>query len=91
MTRSRIASEPRFRYRRCTVKPVINLEEKIGKTVGRRVVKDGFKYGMGLQKAGAQLARTFGHARMPKGAFKFQSHEEADAWLMKYRTRKNPN
>ena len=73
------------------MKPVINLEERIGKTVGRRVVKDSFNYGMELQKTGAQLARTFGHARMPTGAFKFQSHEEADAWLMKYRTRKDPN
>ena len=73
------------------MKPVINLEEKIGKTVGRRVLKDSFRYGMGLQKTGAQLARTFGHAPMPKGAFKFHSHEEADAWLMKYRTRKNPS
>jgi hypothetical protein len=71
--------------------PVVNLEEKIGKTVGRRIVKDAFQYGMGLQKTGAQLARTFGHARIPKGAFKFRSHQEADAWLMKYQTRKNPS
>ena len=70
---------------------IINLEEKIGKTVGRRVIKDSFKYGMALQKMGAELGRTFGHTRMPKGAFKFHSHEEADAWLMKYLTRKNPS
>jgi hypothetical protein len=72
------------------MKTVINLEEKFGKIVGRRVVGDSFRYGMGLQKTGAQLAQTFGQARMPKGAFKFHSHEEADAWLMKYRTRKTP-
>ena len=71
--------------------PVLDLEEKIGKAVGRRIVRDSFRYGMDLQKTGAQLARTFGHASMPKGAFKFQSHEEADAWLTKYRTPKNPS
>ena len=66
--------------------PVINLEEKIGKTVGRRtVVRDAFRYGMGLQRTAAQLARSLGHPRYPRGAFKFHSHEEADAWLMKYR------
>ena len=71
------------------MKPIINLEENIGKTVGRRTApKDSFAYGMALQKTGAQLAKTFGHARMPRGAFKFHSHEEADAWLMKYRTAK---
>ena len=71
------------------MKPIINLEENIGKTVGRRTApKDAFAYGMALQKTGAQLAKTFGHPRFPKGAFKFHSHEEADAWLMKYLTRK---
>ncbi len=74
------------------MKPIINIEENIGKTVGRRTPpKDALAYGMALQKTGAQLAKTFGHARMPRGAFKFHSHEEADAWLMKYRTRTNPS
>ena len=74
------------------MKPVINLEEHIGKTVGRRVaIGDSFTYGMQLQKTGAQLARSLGAPGLPKGAFKFHSHEEADAWLMKYRTRTKPN
>jgi hypothetical protein len=73
------------------MKTVINLEEKIGKTVGRREApSDSFAYGMALQKTGAQLAKTFGLRGVPKGAFKFHSHEEADAWLMKHLTRKNP-
>jgi hypothetical protein len=74
------------------MKTVINLEEKIGKTVGRRTLpRDAFAYGMGLQKAGAQLAKTFRMRGVPKGAYKFHSHEEADAWLMKHLTRKNPS
>ncbi len=68
------------------MKPIVNLEENIGKTVGRRrAPRDGFAYGMALQNTAAQLARTFGHPPMPRGVFKFHSHEEADAWLMKYR------
>lgn len=64
---------------------VINLEENIGKTVGRRtVVRDAFRYGMALQHSASQLARALGHPRYPRGVFKFHSHEEADAWLMKY-------
>lgn len=65
---------------------VINLEEKIGKTVGRRTkLRDAFEYGMGLQRAGSELAQALGGPRYPKGVFRFKSHEEADAWLMKYR------
>ena len=71
------------------MKPIINIEETIGKTVGRRTApKDAFAYGMALQTTGAQLSKAFGHPRFPKGAFKFHSHEEADAWLMKYLTAK---
>jgi len=70
---------------------VINLEEKIGKTVGRRtVVRDAFHYGMGLQRSANEFARTFGYPRFPRGVFRFQSHEEADAWMMKHRIRTAP-
>ena len=69
--------------------PVINVEEFIGKTVGRRrVPKDPFAYGMKLQKTGARLAKTFGVRGIPRGVYRFHSHEEADAWLMNHWTRK---
>ena len=71
------------------MKPVINIEEKIGKTVGRRKApRDAFAYGMALLKTGAALSAAFGQPRFPRGAFKFHSHEEADAWLMKYLTKR---
>ncbi len=64
---------------------VINLEEKIGKTVGRRtVVRDSFRFGMALQRTATQLSRALGYPRYPKGVFRFHSHEEADAWLTKH-------
>lgn len=62
---------------------VINLEERIGKTVGRRTAPgDAFRYGMALQKLGVELDKTFGCRFLPKGCYKFHSHEEADSWLM---------
>jgi len=67
------------------MKPIINLEETIGKTVGKRTSpKDSFAYAMQLQETGAELAKSLGWPRFPKGAFKFRTHEEADAWLMKH-------
>ena len=71
------------------MKPIINLEEKIGKTVGRRKApSDAFAYGMALQKTGVQLSKTFRLKGVPRGVYRFHSHEEADAWLMKQLTRK---
>ncbi len=67
------------------MKPAINFEEKIGKTVGRRTApRDPFAFGMALQKSGVEMARTFRLRGIPKGVFRFRSHEEADAWLMKH-------
>ncbi len=74
------------------MKPAINFEEKIGKTVGRRTVpRDAFAYGMALQKSGVEMAKTFRLRGVPKGVFRFHSHEEADAWLMKHLIRKPQN
>ena len=71
------------------MEPIINLEEHIGKTVGRRTPpRDSFAYGMKLQETVTELSKTFKHEPMPRGVFRFHSHEEADAWMMKYRTRK---
>jgi hypothetical protein len=63
---------------------VINCEEQIGKVVGRRVVPpDPLQYASGLQKTLWQLNPP----RIPKGVFRFRTHEEADQWLMKHLTR----
>jgi hypothetical protein len=62
------------------VDPLINLEETPGKTVGRRrSPADGFAAGMQLQEAVA----SFGGRRLgvPKGVYRFHSHEEADEWM----------
>jgi hypothetical protein len=63
----------------------INMEEKIGKTVGRRTgLRDPFAYAMDLQRTASEIRRlTVGRGLCPKGVFKFKSHEEADAWMLK--------
>jgi hypothetical protein len=67
------------------MKMPINMEEKIGKTVGRRTeLSDPFAYAMGLQRTASKLRElTVGRGLCPKGVFKFKTHEEADAWMMK--------
>jgi len=34
--------------------------------------------------AANEWRRALGGVRIPRGVFKFHSHEEADAWLMKH-------
>ena len=67
--------------------PVVNIDEKIGKTVGRRRIKDSLEYGFGLQKSLARIWEDAPLPRFPKGVFKFRSFEEADAWTMRYLTK----
>ena len=69
------------------MKSPINMEDTIGKTVGRRVLMDPVEYGMRLQEAGSQLQQTLGIGYMPKGVYRFKTHEEADEWLMKMMSR----
>ena len=64
--------------------PVINLEEKIGKTVGRRRVPNPLRVSEEEIPAAIDWRRAFHGVRVPRGVFKFHSHEEADAWLMKH-------
>jgi hypothetical protein len=66
------------------VKSPINMEENIGKTVGRRTeLSDPFAYAMGLQRTASRLRQlTVGRGLCPKGVFKFKTHEEADAWML---------
>jgi hypothetical protein len=65
------------------MKPILNTEEKIGKTVGRRVApRDAFRFGMGMQKAAIELERAMRRSLCPKGVFRFRTHEEADKWMV---------
>lgn len=72
------------------MKTVINMDENIGKTVGRRTaLRDGFSYGMGMQRLCNQLSKSFqSRGLCMKGVFRFKTHEEADEWMLKMLARR---
>jgi hypothetical protein len=70
------------------MKGPINLDENIGKTVGRRVeIPDPFAYAMALQKIASEILRSTGRGLCPRGVYKFKTHEEADEWMLKMQAR----
>jgi len=67
---------------------ILNLEEQIDRTLGtRRPPADPLAIRAGEQEQARAWKRTFGTPRIPKGLYRFASHEEADVWLMKMITR----
>ena len=71
------------------MEPIINLDDPIGKTVGRRKPSaDAFERGMQLQKTAGELMEAFEFGGLPKGVFRFNTFEEADEWEMKHRIRR---
>lgn len=72
--------------------PFINVEEKIDRFVGRRTqTPDAWRAGMQLQRTAAQLHKSLKHCWMPKGVYRFKTHEEADEWMMKMLARSSPS
>ncbi|MGP8201607.1 MAG: hypothetical protein ACLQU4_19125 [Limisphaerales bacterium] len=68
--------------------PFINAEEKIDRVVGRRT-----KMPEGLSLSGSTKAdsiawrESLGGIRVPRGVYRFKTHEEADQWLWRMITR----
>ena len=74
------------------MEPVVNLEERIGKVVGtRKPPKDPLLAYNRSKEESMRWKRAFGTPRIPKGLYRFKTHEEADAWLvaMDWRLRGN--
>ncbi len=62
---------------------VINIEDPARKTVGRRKLRDAWKFGMEAQETANELRQSFAHGGLClKGVFRFKSHEEADQWMI---------
>jgi hypothetical protein len=70
---------------------VINVEETIGKVVGRRTAPDPLSLTGSTKRAMEAWRQTLGGVRIPRGVHRFQSHEEADAWLWKMIARPRPS
>jgi hypothetical protein len=64
---------------------VVNIEDNIGKSVGRRRIKDSLTYALALQKSSQDMLGDRA-PRFPRGVFRFRTFEEADAWTMKFLT-----
>jgi hypothetical protein len=71
------------------MKPIVNLEETPGKVVGHRKPPPD---GLVMSKSqGSEEARAWKGAirtmPIPKGVYRFRTHEEADEWLWQMLTR----
>lgn len=71
------------------MKPVINLEETPGKVVGRRQPPTDALAVTDAQRGADARAwkRAFRTLPIPKGVYRFRTHEEADQWLWQMLTR----
>jgi len=84
-----LVASPGKRYSRVAVKPIINLEESPVKVVGHRhAPTDGLAAGTAPRIADARAwQRALRTLPIPKGVYRFRTHEEADEWLWQMVTR----
>ncbi|MBI5774503.1 MAG: hypothetical protein HZA89_12255 [Verrucomicrobia bacterium] len=66
--------------------PFINVEEKIDRFVGRRTKTPDALAMAGSTKADA-IAWQKAFGGIPRGVYRFKTHEEADEWLWRMMTR----
>ena len=71
--------------------PVVNIEDPVGKVVGKRVPPTKLISSSQETEANRQWAATGFSPRIKKGVYKFKSHEEADQWLMDLSIQKPEN
>lgn len=64
----------------------INFEDAVGKTVGRRRAPLSADASSGLQETGGRLFQRWVKG-LPRGVYRYHSHEEADRHLMSVYTR----
>lgn len=63
--------------------PVINVEETIGKAVGRRALPRQLDPQTSRKEDKIEWAKQWGGIPIPRGVYRFHSHEEADQWMMR--------
>ena len=62
--------------------PFVNVEEKIDRFVGRRTkAPDALSTATSNKANAIAWRKAFGGARIPRGVYRFKTHEEADQWL----------
>lgn len=63
--------------------PVMNVEETIGKTVGSRKPRRGLTQLTSRKVDMERWREATGGVGVPRGVYRFTSHEEADAWMLR--------
>jgi predicted transcriptional regulator len=72
--------------------PLVNVEERIDKIVGRRTKTPDPLAADTIRKADAIAWReAFGGISVPRGIHRFNTHEEANEWLWRMIARPRPN
>jgi hypothetical protein len=67
--------------------PVLNVDEPVGRVVGRRTgVPDGLSTTTSRASHARAWSRALGSGRIPRGVYRFETHEEADRWLWRVLT-----
>jgi len=66
------------------MEPVINLEEKVGKTVGQRRAPNPLRTQPDEVENAKHWQQTFGGMRVRPGVYRFTSFEAADEWTRKH-------
>ena len=62
--------------------PFINVEEKIDRLVGKRTkTPDGLSLATSTKADAIAWQKALGGLRVPRGVYRFKTHEEADDWL----------
>ena len=72
------------------VKGEINFDEQPGKPAGRRKPPpDPLRVEPGGRERAREWQRAFGSTGIPKGVYRFKTHQEADEWMWKMIARKD--
>jgi hypothetical protein len=62
--------------------PLINVEDKVDRFVGRRTkTPDALSTATSSKADSIAWRKAFGGLRVPRGVYRFKTHEEADQWL----------
>ena len=73
------------------MKPIINLDDPVGKVVGRRGIADPLQVDPRETVANEQWRAAGLGIRCRRGVYRFQSYDEADQWMMDHMVRKAGN
>jgi hypothetical protein len=63
-------------------RPFITAQEKIDRMVGKRTkAPDGLSTATSRKAESIAWRKSFGGVRVPRGVYRFKTHEDADEWL----------